>query len=95
VALSSDLVDRLSEDDVRLDEVVSEDSPHGVVAKGREEEELELLGELLESLGGGEESGDSGGSSEDGVVLLLGFPRRELPSNILFLVDLSKQSASQ
>jgi len=92
VALSSDLVDRLSEDDVRLDEVVSEDSPHGVVAKGREEEELELLGELLESLGGGEESGDSGGSSEDGVVLLLGFPRRELPSNILFLVDLLDSS---
>jgi len=75
--------------------MVAQNPPHCVVTERGEEEELELLGELLESLGGGEESGDSGGSSEDGVVLLLGFPRRELPSNILFLVDLSKQSASQ
>jgi hypothetical protein len=90
VALSSDLVNGLGEDDVRLDKVVSEDPPHGIVTEGGKEEELELLGKLLERLGGREEGGDSRGASEDGVVLLLGFPRGELPSDILFLMDLSR-----
>jgi len=68
--------------------MVAQNPPHCVVTERGEEEELELLGELLERLGGREEGSQSRSSSEDRVVLLLGCPRIKLPSDILLLMDL-------
>lgn len=81
VSLGPDLVDRLGEDDILVNDVVAEELPHDVLSEGGEEEELELLGQLLESVRGGQKGSDGGVSTEDGVVLGLGFFGRELERN--------------
>jgi hypothetical protein len=81
VSLGPDLVDRLGEDDILVNDVVAEELPHDVLSEGGEEEELELLGQLLESVRGGQKGSDGGVSTEDGVVLGLGFLGRELECN--------------
>lgn len=90
VSLGADLVDRLGKDDVLVDDVVPEQLPHDVFAKGREEEELELHRELLEGVGGRDKGGDGGVSTEDGVVLSLGLFGREFPGDGALLVNLRR-----
>lgn len=81
IMLGSDLVYGLGEDGVSGDDVELQDLPQDILSEGREEEELKLLGQLLERVGGRYESGDSGSTDKDGVMLFLGKLSRELPGD--------------
>jgi hypothetical protein len=81
VSLGSDLMNRLGKDHVLVDDVVTEELPHNVLSEGREQEDLELHGQLFERVGGGQKGGNGGVSAEDGVVLGLGLFGRELVSD--------------